>query len=198
MGPIKKWRGGHRCRRKGGSCTNHMLVIGGIWAEQVGVSVYHHLIKERHGAHRCRCKGGHCRNYMDQRVHLSAVVLIQEPSDPSSSNGTRKGVADTGVGAKVAAVETICQCFGEPGQKTCVCIPLPCRTTTSSETWWTQVSARRWQRLGLLRTFAVNQCILTAWRCGVAPDTLAEWYYPSKRQSETDSKAQAGGTVTKR
>jgi len=40
-----------------------------------------------------------------------------------------------------------------------------------------QVSARRWQRLGFVRTCLVNQAILAAWACGVPPDTLARWYY---------------------
>lgn len=43
-----------------------------------------------------------------------------------------------------------------------------------------QVSARRWQRLGFFRTFVLNQCILGAWHCGVSPDTLANWYYPTR------------------
>ena len=40
-----------------------------------------------------------------------------------------------------------------------------------------QVSARRWQRMGFLRTCLVNQAILAAWACGVSPETLARWYY---------------------
>lgn len=61
-----------------------------------------------------------------------------------------------------------------------------------------QVSARRWQRLGLLRTFAVNQCILMAWHCGVAPDTLAGWYYSDRRRASGDGKRQTGGRGSKR
>lgn len=38
------------------------------------------------------------------------------------------------------------------------------------------VSARRWDRLGLLRTFLLNQYILCAWKCGIPPDKLAEVY----------------------
>lgn len=38
------------------------------------------------------------------------------------------------------------------------------------------VSARRWDRLGLLRTFLLNQYILCAWKCGMPPDKLAEVY----------------------
>jgi uncharacterized protein len=38
------------------------------------------------------------------------------------------------------------------------------------------VSARRWDRLGLLQTFLLNQYILCAWRCGIPPDKLAQIY----------------------
>lgn len=37
-------------------------------------------------------------------------------------------------------------------------------------------SARRWQRLGLVRTTAVNQLILLGFYCGFTPDRLARWY----------------------
>lgn len=37
-------------------------------------------------------------------------------------------------------------------------------------------SARRWQRLGLVRTTAVNQLILFGFYCGFNPDRLARWY----------------------
>lgn len=38
------------------------------------------------------------------------------------------------------------------------------------------VSARRWQRLGPVRTTLLNQAILAAWFLGVPPETLARWY----------------------
>lgn len=38
-------------------------------------------------------------------------------------------------------------------------------------------SARRWQKLGVLRTTLVNQAILFGYRLGVPPTTLARWYH---------------------
>lgn len=38
-------------------------------------------------------------------------------------------------------------------------------------------SGRRWQQLGLVRTTCINQVILLAYHCGIAPTTLAHWYY---------------------
>ena len=38
------------------------------------------------------------------------------------------------------------------------------------------VSARRWQKRGVFRQTLRNWCILTAWRCGVPPETLVGWY----------------------
>lgn len=38
-------------------------------------------------------------------------------------------------------------------------------------------SARRWQRLGAVRTMLVNQLILIGYVLGVSPQTLARWYY---------------------
>lgn len=38
------------------------------------------------------------------------------------------------------------------------------------------VSARRWQRRGVVRTTLLNQIIVAAWRMGVSPDRLARWY----------------------
>ncbi len=43
------------------------------------------------------------------------------------------------------------------------------------------VSARRWDRLGLLRTFLLNQYILAAWKIGVSPDSLATLYSASAK-----------------
>ncbi len=37
-------------------------------------------------------------------------------------------------------------------------------------------SARRWQRLGLIRTTATNQLIIAAYLLGVDPERLARWY----------------------
>lgn len=37
-------------------------------------------------------------------------------------------------------------------------------------------SARRWQRLGLIKTTLLNQIMLIGYRCGVSPDRLAHWY----------------------
>ena len=37
-------------------------------------------------------------------------------------------------------------------------------------------SARRWQRLGLVRTTVINQMILLGFFCGLRPDRLARWY----------------------
>jgi len=37
-------------------------------------------------------------------------------------------------------------------------------------------SARRWQRLGLLRTTLLNQLILLGFFCGLSPGRLARWY----------------------
>ena len=37
-------------------------------------------------------------------------------------------------------------------------------------------SARRWQRLGLVRTTVLNQLILLGFFCGISPNRLARWY----------------------
>ncbi len=37
-------------------------------------------------------------------------------------------------------------------------------------------SARRWQKLGILRTTVMNQVIIIAYLLGVKPQTLAQWY----------------------
>jgi rSAM/selenodomain-associated transferase 2/rSAM/selenodomain-associated transferase 1 len=39
-----------------------------------------------------------------------------------------------------------------------------------------RTSARRWQRLGIVRTWLVNQGVITAYRLGVSPARLARWY----------------------
>lgn len=39
-----------------------------------------------------------------------------------------------------------------------------------------QTSARRWQRLGFLRTTLINQLILLGFFCGFSPNRLAPWY----------------------
>ena len=56
-----------------------------------------------------------------------------------------------------------------------------------------QVSARRWQRLGFLRTCLVNQAILAGWACGVPPDTLAHWYYGPPAAATAAVTASSGG-----
>jgi len=38
------------------------------------------------------------------------------------------------------------------------------------------VSARRWQKRGVMRTTCINQAIVLAWRMGVSPQRLAAWY----------------------
>ena len=38
------------------------------------------------------------------------------------------------------------------------------------------VSARRWQRHGVIRQTARNWALLLAWRCGVSTDRLAAFY----------------------
>lgn len=37
-------------------------------------------------------------------------------------------------------------------------------------------SARRWRRLGVMRTLLRNQAVLLGWRLGIAPDRLAAYY----------------------
>jgi hypothetical protein len=46
-------------------------------------------------------------------------------------------------------------------------VTLPLAVTTS---------ARRWERLGLWKTTAINQAIVLAYELGIAPDRLARWY----------------------
>ncbi len=46
-------------------------------------------------------------------------------------------------------------------------LPVPVRT-----------SARRWQRLGAVRTTLLNQAIILAYKLGVSPACLATWYQP--------------------
>ena len=43
-------------------------------------------------------------------------------------------------------------------------------------------SARRWLKVGVLRTTLLNQVIILAYHLGVSPDRLARWYRSSKRQ----------------
>lgn len=69
---------------------------------------------------------------------------------------------------------------------------------TALMSWCTwQVSARRWHRLGFLRTCLVNQAILAAWACGVGPNTLADWYYgPPTAASDGTAGDTADGTIS--
>jgi len=39
-------------------------------------------------------------------------------------------------------------------------------------------SARRWQRIGIIRTWLTNQRILVGYCLGVSPERLAAWYRP--------------------
>jgi len=41
-------------------------------------------------------------------------------------------------------------------------------------------SARRWRQLGILRTTAINQTIVLAYRLGISPEQLARWYRSAK------------------
>ncbi len=38
-------------------------------------------------------------------------------------------------------------------------------------------SARRWEKLGILKTTFINQMIIVAYRLGVSPIKLHRWYY---------------------
>ncbi len=40
-----------------------------------------------------------------------------------------------------------------------------------------KTSARRWERLGILKTTILNQFIRLAWFAGISPNCLAKWYY---------------------
>ncbi|MDH4332133.1 MAG: TIGR04283 family arsenosugar biosynthesis glycosyltransferase [Desulfobulbaceae bacterium] len=44
-------------------------------------------------------------------------------------------------------------------------------------------SARRWQRLGLVRTTLVNQSILLGFFCGISPARLARWYGGDRKEN---------------
>jgi hypothetical protein len=39
-----------------------------------------------------------------------------------------------------------------------------------------RTSARRWQKLGLLKTTVINQLIIIGYYLGVSPDLLVNWY----------------------
>ncbi|AGF52857.1 slr0092 [Synechocystis sp. PCC 6803] len=41
-------------------------------------------------------------------------------------------------------------------------------------------SGRRWQKLGLLRTTAINQLVVAGYHLGVSPQTLVHWYRGAK------------------
>ncbi|MFN7931437.1 MAG: hypothetical protein U0Y68_26615 [Blastocatellia bacterium] len=53
-------------------------------------------------------------------------------------------------------------------------------------------SARRWLKLGLVKTTALNQFLIAAYLAGVAPTTLARWY---RRETGPTTK-QVGETNT--
>ena len=44
-------------------------------------------------------------------------------------------------------------------------------------------SARRWQKIGILKTTVINQIIIIAYFLGVSPDRLAFWYRRQKKNS---------------
>ncbi|MEG3862431.1 TIGR04283 family arsenosugar biosynthesis glycosyltransferase [Microcoleus sp. herbarium12] len=44
-------------------------------------------------------------------------------------------------------------------------------------------SARRWQKLGVIQTTAINQIVIIAYFLGVSPDRLAFWYKRQKKNS---------------
>ncbi len=50
-----------------------------------------------------------------------------------------------------------------------------------------KTSARRWRRLGIIRTTLINQFVILGFILGVKPDTLYEWYhgYPERMPSTT-------------
>lgn len=48
-------------------------------------------------------------------------------------------------------------------------------------------SARRWERLGILRTTVVNQAIIVAYLLGVSPARLAVWYRAAARAARDSS-----------
>jgi rSAM/selenodomain-associated transferase 2 len=41
---------------------------------------------------------------------------------------------------------------------------------------WATTSARRWQQVGVTRTWLLNQLVVTAYLCGVSTHRLARWY----------------------
>ncbi len=43
-----------------------------------------------------------------------------------------------------------------------------------------QTSARRWQRMGIWKTWFVNQALILSYWVGVAPERLARWYYKER------------------
>jgi rSAM/selenodomain-associated transferase 2 len=43
-----------------------------------------------------------------------------------------------------------------------------------------ETSARRWLRLGAVKTWLVNQCVIAAYCAGVSPQRLAAWYRGKK------------------
>lgn len=44
-------------------------------------------------------------------------------------------------------------------------------------------SGRRWQKLGIWKTTAINQGAIAAYLLGVSPERIASWYYRSRRNS---------------
>jgi hypothetical protein len=42
-------------------------------------------------------------------------------------------------------------------------------------------SARRWERVGVVRATLLNQVFLLAYLLGMPPRRIAEWYYPNTK-----------------
>ncbi|RMG55285.1 MAG: hypothetical protein D6723_02970, partial [Acidobacteria bacterium] len=48
-----------------------------------------------------------------------------------------------------------------------------------------RTSARRWQRMGIWKTWLVNQAMILSYWLGVAPERLARWYYRGRSPART-------------
>ena len=51
-------------------------------------------------------------------------------------------------------------------------------------------SARRWERVGVVRATLLNQLFLLAYLLGMPPRRIAEWYYPRSKLQTANSKLQ--------
>lgn len=52
-------------------------------------------------------------------------------------------------------------------------------------------SARRWQRLGVVRTTVINQLCIVGYHMGVSPDRLAQWYATIRRSGADRPRSQS-------